>query len=208
MSTCKTWAIIPVKALSRAKQRLSPVLPDDARRTLVLTMLEDVLASVRAVAEIDTIIVVTPDADVAALAEAAGTSILRERRARGLNAAVRTGLAHAAARGVAAALVLPADVPLATPHELRQLAGTATAPPTRARATLVPSADGEGTNALLLAPPGALEPCFGEGSFLTHLSQAVARRLDTQVLQLVGLAADIDQPRHLAQLLAASSSAT
>lgn len=204
MTTARTWAIIPVKALADAKRRLSPVLPDDARQTLVLMMLEDVLAALSHVEEIDAVLVVTPDPDVAKLAQSKGASVLSEQRARGLNPAVRAGLALADARGATAALVLPGDVPLASPQELRLVVESPPSPG-RVRVTLVPSADGEGTNALLLAPPGALEPSFGEGSFVRHLSQAVARRLDAQVLQLPGLAADIDQPRHLAQVLASST---
>src|SRR5207249_3657614 len=46
MSGGPTYAIVPVKALAQAKRRLAPVLPDAARRRLVLAMLEDVLAAV------------------------------------------------------------------------------------------------------------------------------------------------------------------
>ena len=75
------------------------------------------------------------------------------------------------------------------------------ATPARPRATLVPALDGDGTNALLLAPPDAMQPGFGPGSFVRHLAQAVARRLDAQVLQLPRVAIDIDQPHDLARLL-------
>ena len=43
MSHAATWAIVPVKSLEQAKQRLAAVLPLEARRRLMLTMLEDVL---------------------------------------------------------------------------------------------------------------------------------------------------------------------
>jgi 2-phospho-L-lactate guanylyltransferase len=126
--------------------------------------------------------------------------VLREDRARGLNAAVRLGLARAAAAGAARALVLPADVPLVTPGELSCLLGSGSTE-AGARATLVPAADGDGTNAMLLAPPAALEPAFGPGSYVRHLAQALARRLDVEVLHLPGLAGDIDRPADLARLL-------
>jgi 2-phospho-L-lactate guanylyltransferase len=69
------------------------------------------------------------------------------------------------------------------------------------QAVLVPAADGDGTNAILLGPPDAMEPEFGPGSYVRHLSQAVAKRLDVQVLHLPGLAADIDAPADLCRLL-------
>jgi len=199
MMAAETWAIIPVKTLERAKQRLAPVLPAQVRRELVLAMLQSVLAAAAAAKGLSRILVVTPDQTVAALAPAKGAEVLREARARGLNAAVRLGLARAAAAGAARALVLPADVPLVTPGELDTLMGSAEA---GARVVLVPAADGEGTNAMLLAPPAALAPAFGPGSYVRHLSQAVARRLDVGVLHLPGLAGDIDRPADLARLIA------
>src|SRR5262249_58825363 len=118
---------------------------------------------------------------------------VRERQARGLNAAVRLGLASASAGGAARALVLPADVPLVTAAELTTLLGNGDA---GARATLVPARDEEGTNAMLLAPPTALAPMFGPGSYRRHLAQAQARRLDVGGVKLPGLARRIDQPRR------------
>ena len=47
MSRGATWAIVPVKALADAKQRLARVLPLEARRRLMLVMLEDGDALVR-----------------------------------------------------------------------------------------------------------------------------------------------------------------
>jgi len=200
MSAAATWAIIPVKALAEAKQRLAPVLPPPARRQLVLAMLQTVLAAVTEAKGIAATLVVTPDPDVAQLALGTGAQVLRERGARGLNAAVRAGLARAAAEGATRALVLPADVPLVTSGELSGLIGSAAAAGAP-RATLVPAADGEGTNAMLLDPPGALVPRFGPGSYLRHLAQALARRLDVEVVHLPGLAGDIDCPGDLDRLL-------
>jgi 2-phospho-L-lactate guanylyltransferase len=197
----KTWAIIPVKRLSQAKRRLAPVLPADARRQLVLVMLQDLLGTLGRVEEIDTALVVTPDTRVSEVARKAGAIVLPESRAAGLNAAVKMGLAYAHEHGATDALVLPVDIPLATPDELHRIVMSTTGggPP---RALLVPSHDGEGTNALLLSPPGALQPAFGPGSFVRHLAQAVARKLDVQVLQTSGLAHDIDEPIDLDRLIA------
>lgn len=210
MESSETWAVVPVKALDEVKQRLAPALPPDVRARLVLTMLEDVLRVTVSADGIARAIVVTSDARVREIAHACGAGIAAERGARGLNAAVRTGVAHARAHGARRVLVLPGDVPLTRASEVAAVLATAHAggnavqgrahAATRARITLVPSADGEGTNALLLAPPDALEPAFGPGSFVRHLARAVARKLDTQVLQLPGIGADIDEPRDLLRL--------
>ena len=195
----RTWAIVPVKSLARAKRRMSPHLSAPVRRRLVLTMLEDVLGVLATSTGVDHVLVVSPDADVAALAARKGAALLGEDRPDGLNAAVRRGLAHACAEHAAQALVLPADVPLATAEEIGEIVAWMPPPPT-GRVRLVASADGDGTNALLLAPPRAIEPGFGRGSFARHLARALARRCAAEVLQLPGLAGDIDRPRDLARL--------
>ena len=189
---------MPVKALAQAKRRLAPVLPDAARRRLVLAMLEDVLAAVAEVRGIERVVVVTPDANAASLAAGRGATILPEPGAGELNAAVESGVAFALARGVGQVLVLPADIPLATPAELSSLIGSRRSRP---GVTLAPSRDSNGTNALLLAPPDAIAPCYGPGSYLQHMSQAMARHIDVNVLHLAGSRRDIDEPADLAAVV-------
>jgi len=198
--THTAWAIVPVKRLSQAKRRLAPVIPGEARRQLVLAMLHEVLAALTGVEALDRVLVVTPDAEVAHAAARSGAAVLSEARSAGLNAAVSAGLAYARANGAREALVIPADVPLATAAELRRVLRRST--DAGSRALLVPSHDGEGTNALLMSPPGVLQPSFGPGSFPRHLGQAVARKLDVQILQPPGLARDIDEPADLDYLMA------
>ena len=192
-------AIVPVKPLADAKGRLRTALSAAQRRQLALCMLGDVIAALAGVAQISRTLVVTADADVSAHAKALGASILAEPQANGLNAGVTRGLEAAHAAGFSAALVLPADLPLASAGELRHLvdAGTSARSP---QLSMVPAADGDGTNALLVSPPLALTPAFGPGSFLTHLAQALARRIDVRVLHLAGLAHDMDRPEELERL--------
>jgi 2-phospho-L-lactate guanylyltransferase len=199
MSFVRTCAIVPVKALGRAKRRLSHVLTDAARQRLMLTMLEDVLSALAGVESIDCIVVVTPDARVAALAQGRGATVVPEPGAEELNAAILSGIAYVGSRGAGQALVLPADVPLATSGELRSLIQSRGQRP---GVTLAPSHDSNGTNGLLLAPPNAIAPCYGPGSYLQHMSQAMVRRVDVNVVHLEGLARDIDEPADLALLLA------
>jgi len=201
MSSLPTYAIVPVKGLALAKRRLAPVLPDAARRRLVLAMLEDVLAAIAGVREIERAVVVTPDADAGSLAAGRGATILPEPGAAELNAAVESGVAFALSRGIGRVLVLPGDIPLASPEELASLIGSR---PSAPGVTLAPSRDGNGTNAMLLAPPDAIAPCYGPGSYLQHMSQAMARHIDVNVLHLAGVGRDIDEPADLAALSAAA----
>jgi 2-phospho-L-lactate guanylyltransferase len=205
--TGSAWGVIPVKHLASAKSRLSPLLSPEDRRRLVLLMLEDVLAAAAAVLLGRHILVVTPDGDVAALARKSGAQVLADRAPAGsgalpgasLNAAVSAGIAYVVARGGGQVLILPADVPLASASDIaRVLAGTSPGGPQLA---IVPSADGEGTNALALSPPGIMAPRFGPDSFAAHLAAAAARRIDTRVLHIPGLAGDVDTPADLARLI-------
>jgi 2-phospho-L-lactate guanylyltransferase len=197
-----TWAIVPVKTLGQAKQRLAGVLPLEARRKLMLVMLQDVLATLAQVERLGPVLVVTPDAEVAEVAQRLGARVLREERARGHSAAAIAGFAHALAHGAVQALTLPADAPCMTPGEVSRLLDAARAT-AGWRVVLVPSHDRDGTNAVLVSPPDAFPPSFGPGSFARHLAQAEARGLDCRGIELAGLGLDIDEPRDLAALIAA-----
>jgi 2-phospho-L-lactate/phosphoenolpyruvate guanylyltransferase len=200
MSHAAIWAIVPVKSLEQAKQRLAGVLPVDARRKLMLVMLEDVLATLRRVERLEPVLVVTPDATVAALAANAGACVLHEVSNQGHSAAAIAGFTYAQSRGAVRALTLPADAPLVTAAELDVLidADAISAGP---HLTLVPSHDGDGTNGFLVSPPDLLQPTFGPGSFARHIAHAAVRKIECRVHRLPGLALDIDEPRDLARLL-------
>ena len=98
------WAVVPVKRFDLAKGRLADALADDERRQLARAMLEDVLDALAATPEVDRVLVVTREPEVAALAMAAGAATVAET-GQGLNAAVKTG-AEAARAGEAQALPL------------------------------------------------------------------------------------------------------
>jgi 2-phospho-L-lactate/phosphoenolpyruvate guanylyltransferase len=118
---------------------------------------------------------------------------------RGMNAAVSRGLAAVAAEGAEAALVLTADLPLARPEHIAEILVHRAADRS---VVLVPSADGTGTNAMLLSPPDALRPRLGPDSFARHSAQALRRGLAMTRLPVAGLALDIDTPADLVALMA------
>src|SRR5437762_2912326 len=99
-------AIVPVKALSLAKSRLSALLTTSERRALVLSMLRDVLAALQAARGIDRMGVISADPTVLALAAERGADALLDR-ASDLNAALTQASLHYAAAGATATLVLP-----------------------------------------------------------------------------------------------------
>lgn len=201
-SPVETVAIVPVKALAEAKSRLATVLSADARRRLVLTMLADVLAALKATAAVTRMIVVTVDEEVAALARALGAEILVESQPTSLNGALRAGLHHGRGEGDARCLILPADVPLVTAGEIAELlmVDASLAEERRARVAIAPSHDDAGTNALVLTDHDVMGPSFGVDSFRRHLELATALRLNPRVVRLPGLGFDIDTPDDLRRL--------
>ena len=113
-----TTAVIPIKQLADAKQRLSGLLNSDERKRLFQAMVEDVLTAVEACTFIDNIVVVTDDQAVAELARSYGAEIRPEPDSPGLIEAVTQTGKQLAAEGVDCMLFLPGDVPLVTPEEL------------------------------------------------------------------------------------------
>ncbi len=189
-----TWALVPVKDLERAKQRLAGALDPAARRGLSLAMLADVLDALDATPGLDGAAVVSRDADVTALARRRGLRVIPES-GTGLNAAVAQAANVLSAEGCARLLVMPADLPLADPEEIAQILA---ALPEAPGLTLVPDRHGVGTNALACTPPDAIAPSFGEDSFARHLEAARDAGIPATVLRLPGLGLDIDTPEDLA----------
>ena len=69
------WAVIPVKELDGAKQRLAPLLSPAQRRSLIEVMVGEVLDAVAGARGLAGIMVVTLDPQVTALASRLGARI-------------------------------------------------------------------------------------------------------------------------------------
>ncbi len=192
-----TVALIPVKSLSAGKSRLAGVLHPGERRSLIISMLEKVLAGCFACDSLSRVVVITADRDVADLARSAGAFILSEPSGGGLNNAFAAGITHARATGAARALLLPADIPSITPHEIQLLLIAMNG---HRRSVIVPCHKQQGTNALLFPSDAAFVPQFGMGSFWRHYAQLAAIDLKPRALHLPGIAEDIDEPDDLRRL--------
>ncbi len=172
----RTWAIIPLRGLEDAKTRLGAELDAEERLDLVVAMASRTLAAARDAARLRGAVLVTADPAAARLAEAFGAMTLVQRLP-GLNAAIREARALAVEAGATAILVLPIDLPAIDARAIDDVidrAATASGPAGRTVVAAVPDHHGSGTNALLVAPPDAVEPAFGERSFAAHREAAAA----------------------------------
>jgi 2-phospho-L-lactate/phosphoenolpyruvate guanylyltransferase len=184
----RTLAILPIKNLDQAKQRLSPELDPTPRRALVEAMFSDTLVALRRAKALPEVLVISSDSRAQRIAEGYGATVLADADS-GHNDAALIGLRRAGDLGADRALLLPADCPLIDPVELDQLARW----PTPDRGVLVvPDRHGTGTNGLLLHPPDAMEPSFGEGSHARHLGNARAAGIHAETVQLPSLGLDLD----------------
>lgn len=196
-----TSAVIPIKQLEDAKQRLSGLLNSDERMRLFQAMVEDVLTAVEACTYIDSIVVVTDDLAVAELARSFGAEIRPEPDTPGLIEAVTETGKQLAAEGVGCMLFLPGDVPLVTPEELEVVLegfGMSDQP----EFMIVPASDLGGSNCVACSPPDCMSFGFGVDSFRKHIGLARERNIDPQVAKLPGIGLDIDTPSDISELMA------
>ena len=191
-------ALIQVKPLVEAKMRLAGVLARRERAELVLAMLSDVLGACNNSGCFDVIGVVSSDSDVFWHAREAGAKPIAEPATlSGLNESLTFGQRYLARRvAVSELVILPADIPLARPDDIRRIVAALA---DSDGGVIVPSSDG-GTNALALRPPEALPMCFGPDSAKAHLSEARARSIDAVELRMGAIAFDIDSPADLETL--------
>ena len=195
------WAVVPVKEIGNAKQRLSAALPQAQRGALMLAMLEDVLDALTGASGLAGIIVVTVDPAVRDVAQRYGVQLSAEHAAEGHTSAVMGAAGRIAARGEAM-LTIPADVPLVTAAEIEHVIA---AHRRGLRFIIVPARDERGSNTILAAPADAVPLRFGDNSFFPHLAAARACGIEPAVLPLPGIGLDIDTPEDLAVFLARPS---
>ena len=192
----RVFAVVPVKRVAEAKSRLSRVLSPSDRMKLLFAMLEDVLHAISSSRSVERLVIVSADSAVLELAPSYGAEALKEERA-GLNEAIQQATDWCASEGAQATLVLPADLPLITPMDVDNV----TLPLATSNVVLVPSSDGQGTNALGRRPPRAIPPRFGANSLSKHLAEARARDLEVKLVRSERLSLDVDEPEDLVELL-------
>jgi 2-phospho-L-lactate guanylyltransferase len=192
-------AIIPVGTLEGAKSRLGDTLDAEERQDLVEDLLARTVVTALAVVGLDDVLVISPDRDVLARAAELGARTLRQR-SRGLNNGLREARADVVAGEAGAILVLPIDLPFATPGAIAEVlaplsAGGETRPDS-AHVVLVSDRHGTGTNALALRPPDAIDFAFGRGSRAAH--RAAAEAAGAAYTEVGGpLTVDLDTPDDL-----------
>ena len=162
MARSDIWAVVPVKDLPGAKQRLAEVLSAKERQELFAAMLEDVLCALAASSGLRGILMVTRDPLGQRLAARYGARVLAEEENRGHTAASSLGARTLRQEKIGGMVQVPADIPLLTPDDIQALLRVHGEAPA---VTLSPARDERGTNAVVCSPPDLLPLRFGDDSF-------------------------------------------
>lgn len=182
--TTSAAVVVPVKAFTQAKVRLSGALAPDERAALARHMAEIVLLA----ADPLPAVVVCDDDEVRTWAERSGARVVW-CPGRGLNGAVSDGVAALRDSGVERAVVAHADLPLATRLDwLADFPGV----------TLVPDRRFDGTNVAAVPTAAGFRFSYGAGSFGRHRAEAARLGLPARVVQDPQLGWDVDLPADLA----------
>ena len=198
MSSKDIWAVVPIKELEGAKQRLAPLLSPAQRSALIEVMMGEVLEAVAATNSLAGIIVVTVDPRAAALAMRLGARVVTDGARDGHTGSVMGGVRLLAREGRGGMLTLPADIPAVTPQEISLVIGAHL--PGRSF-TISPAHDHLGSNTVICSPPDAVPLRFGDNSYYPHLEAAERSGIEPTVIHQPGIAMDIDHPVDLAAFL-------
>jgi len=189
------WAIVPVKPLRRGKSRLSGVLTEEERTVLNFSMLGHTLKTLSSVTEIDHTLVVSRDPAALALAREYNARTIQEVGSPQLNQALHRATMFSKAFNAEGVLILPADLPLIQPEDIRYLLRSAANPPV---VVISPDRRRMGTNALLVNPVGIIDYTFGPASFQKHCDLAQKNGVRLEICELPSIGLDLDLPEDLA----------
>jgi 2-phospho-L-lactate guanylyltransferase len=182
--------LIPCKNLDRGKSRLASCLSARSRRALCEFFLCRSLDVATAAMGPESVRVITGDPRVAAIAAEYRVAAIPDAEAD-LNGALACGRTHVLAEGgERAGLILPIDLPLATPAALAQVAAMPE------DAVIVPDENADGTNILRLAPAAFRQFRFAYGprSHAAHNAHAREIGIPMRSLRDPLLMFDVDTP--------------
>jgi 2-phospho-L-lactate guanylyltransferase len=188
------WAIVPVKPLRWGKSRLAGVLSQEERTDLNSQLLTHTLETLKAIPEIEHVLVISRDPAALSLARSHGARTVQEKGAPELNVALARATIVARNYSTSGVLIVPADLPLLAPEDVRAMLELAKDPPV---VVLAPDRHNQGTNALLVCPVGLIEYDFGPGSFQRHCERARQAGARLEVCELPSIALDMDLPEDL-----------
>jgi 2-phospho-L-lactate/phosphoenolpyruvate guanylyltransferase len=190
------WAVVPLKNVRRAKQRLASLLTPDERSALMLAMVGDVLHALTQTPDLAGILLVSRAPEAAELARQHGCELYAEAAGADLSESVQAAggylMANRNARGT---LIVPGDLPLITSVDVASVLDQ------HQRITLVPDSEGDGTNCVVSSPPNLIRYRFDGHSFKPHAEAAYGIGITPRIVRNEAFGIDVDTPRDLLRVL-------
>lgn len=190
------WAVVPLKNIRHAKQRLAPLLTPAERSELMLAMVTDVLVALTQTRGLAGILLVSRAPEAAELARVHGCELYAEAEGADLSESVQAAggylVANRDARGT---LIVPGDVPLITADDVAEILDG------HQRFTLVPDSEGDGTNCIVSSPPNLIRYRFDGHSFKPHTEAAFGIGITPRIVRNEAFGIDVDTPRDLSRIL-------
>jgi len=185
------WAIVPIKPLRRGKSRLSTILSEEERAQLNHQLFINTIDVLRDVKLISDILVVSRDSDVLTEARDMNVRTVTENGTPELNSALRRASLFSKLFSNEGVLIVPADLPLLTPHDVEHFLQQRTEPP---MVVISPDRCFKGTNMMLLDPADLISFSFGQDSFEIHCDLAKKQGADVIIYENERIALDLDFP--------------
>ena len=188
-------ALLPIKRLALAKQRLAPLLTEAERGQLSLAMATDVLNALAQSATVSKIVVCASDARVSKLAQDFGADYIEESAlgCGGLNAVVSKLSQQFALSGVAKMAVLPCDIPGVNCTVINRIAANLE----QNDVVVCPDHHHIGTNILAWQLRHSFQSQYGPSSLQLHQQQAHEKMYSLALSESQGAALDLDTPDDL-----------
>lgn len=114
-----------------------------------------------------------------------------------INTAIQRATIVAQSQGARAVLILPADLPLVEPSDLKALLRQGQTPPV---VVIAPDRRLDGTNGLFINPAGLIEYGYGPGSFQRHCQRATDAGAILEIVNSERIGLDLDLPEDLEML--------
>ena len=157
-------------------------------------MFRHVLKIATSVPQLAGTLVISRDNKALAIAREYGAKTVQESGAPEMNAALMRATSLIARWRGSGVLILPADLPLIAVDDVVSMVELGDDLYSMVIAT---DQDRDGTNAMLVRPPGLMEYGYGPGSFDRHIERAKAAGAHVQIYESERLQLDIDLPEDL-----------
>ena len=156
-------------------------------------MFRHVLSVTTTVQPVTGVLVISRDTKALAIAREMGAKTLQEGAISNLNPALLRATVVVKSWRADAVLILPADLPFISVEDIKAMIRLA-----EARSVVIATdRERDGTNALLVRPPGAMEYEYGRGSYERHLQHARRAGLPIAQYESERVSLDIDVPSDL-----------